>query len=78
MDIQQLDQGIDVCNAFSHLLVFGKAVKVAAKSGRQTASLAFSAGLGYSLSSQRCSENILPNIVGNILCQRCEKYVCKC
>ena len=55
MDIQQLDQGIDVCNAFSHLLVFGKAVKVAAKSGRQTASLAFSAGLGYSLSSQRCS-----------------------
>ena len=52
MDIKQLDQDRDVCSAFSHLHVFGKAVKVAAKSGRQTAPLAFSASLGYSLSSQ--------------------------
>ena len=51
MDRKQLAQDRDVCSTFAHLLVLGKAVKAAARSGRHSASLAISISLGYNLSS---------------------------
>src|SRR5947209_18895121 len=48
-------------------------IQLAAQRSKHTASLVFSDRFRYSSSSQRCSENILPKFMGNVLCQRCEK-----
>ena len=49
-----------------------ESIQIAAKRSRQTASLAISAGFGYSLSSTRWFNNVMPRIACDILCHACE------